>query len=168
MIKAAEIFSSVTIWLYYLNSSVTIWLSFLLLIISAVIPSKTINKLHFLLELHSSIFLLTCSILFEYSLKVIRFSKLSRPLFSCLLMRYWYFASMWSLVYINFISYSIIIIIFLFYQIEWCIFPDPEPPIINILYGSSGICGKIGLWPFVSFSNIVVIIFCSILLYYSI
>ena len=26
------------------------------------------------------------------------------------------------------------------------VFPDPEPPIINILYGWSGICGQFGLF----------------------
>ena len=39
-----------------INNSVTVGLSFLLLIISAIGSSSTINTLHFLLGLYSSIF----------------------------------------------------------------------------------------------------------------
>ena len=53
VIKAIEILSS----LLLINSSVTIWSSFSLLIISALILSKTTNTLYFSPRLHSSIFL---------------------------------------------------------------------------------------------------------------
>ena len=31
------------------------------------------------------------------------------------------------------------------------VFPDPEPPTINVLYGWSGISGQLGLCSFVSY-----------------
>ena len=52
VMKTVEIFS----FLSLMNISVTIWLCFLLLIILAIISSKTINTLRSLSALYSSIF----------------------------------------------------------------------------------------------------------------
>ena len=81
------------IYFLLINSSVTTWLGFLLLIISAIISSRTINILHFLSRSYSSIFLETSFTLFKYSIKAFRSSGYSRSIFSCFLKRYWYFAS---------------------------------------------------------------------------
>ena len=53
VIKTIEIFN----FLPLINNSVTTGLSFLLLIISAIISSKTINTLHLFPRFYSSIFL---------------------------------------------------------------------------------------------------------------
>ena len=53
VIKTIEIFT----FLPLINNSVTTGLSFLLLIISAIISSKTINTLHLFPRFYSSIFL---------------------------------------------------------------------------------------------------------------
>ena len=81
VIKTLQIFS----FLPLINRSVSIWLSSLLLIISAIISSKAINTLHFLSGFHSSMFLYTSCILFEWA------SHLTL-LFLCFLIRYWNFA----------------------------------------------------------------------------
>ena len=53
VIKASEMYN----FLLLINSSVTIGFSFLLLLISTITSSKTINTLHFFPRLHSSIIL---------------------------------------------------------------------------------------------------------------
>ena len=56
-----------------------------------------------------------------------------------LLIKYWYFASYGSLAYKYILSMSG------WFSIKFnnkFVFPDPEPPIINILYGWSGIYGQ--------------------------
>ena len=65
-------------------NSVTTGLSFLLLSISEITLSKTINILHFLFGFYSSIFLLISSISFGYSIKVLE---------SVLSIKNWHFAS---------------------------------------------------------------------------
>ena len=68
--------------------------------------------------------------------------KWSRPTFSRLLINYWSIASDGYLVYKYILSISG------WWSIEFndaFVFPDPEPLVINILYGWSGIHGHFGL-----------------------
>ena len=61
------------------------------------------------------------------------------PTLSLLLIKYWYFASYRSLAYKYTLS------MFGWFSIKFnntFVFPDPEPPIINIPYGWSGIYGQ--------------------------
>ena len=76
-----------------INSSVTAELIFWLLIISAIMPSKTIYTLRFLYGFHSLIFLWTCYISFEYSIKFLGSLQCFKPTFSRFLIKNWYFAS---------------------------------------------------------------------------
>ena len=80
-----------------INNSVTIGLSFLLLSISAIISSKTINILHFLFGLYYSMFLQISFISFEYSIKALESLKCFKPVLSLFLIENWYFASYGSL-----------------------------------------------------------------------
>ena len=61
------------------------------------------------------------------------------PTLSLLLIKYWYFASYGSLAYKYFLSISGC---FSFKFNNTFVFPDPESPIINILYGLSGMYGQ--------------------------
>ena len=123
-----------------INSSVTIGLSFLLLNISAIISSKTINFLHLLFGLYFSMFLWISFISFEYSIKALKLLKCFKPVFS---------TSVWWLIRLN----------------NEFVFPDLEPPIINILYGWSRISGQFRLCSFMFiFVTSKLIIFVS--LYY--
>ena len=81
-----------------INNSVAIGLSFLLLSISAIISSNTINIFCFLFGLYSSIFLLTSSISFEYSMKAFEPFKYFKPVLFLLLMKNQYFVSYGSFV----------------------------------------------------------------------
>ena len=72
---------------------VTIEFSFLLLIISAIITSKTINILGFSSVLYSSIYLLPSSTWFEYSVNSLGSLKWLNPVLSLLLVKNWYLAS---------------------------------------------------------------------------
>ena len=129
-------------FLRLINNSVTIEFSFLLLIISAIISSKTINILCSLSTLYLSIFLSISFISFEYWIKALGSWKCFNPVLSLLLIKNSYLDSYESLAYKYILSVS-----------SWlCIkfnntfvFPDPEPPIISILYGWSGIFGHIKL-----------------------
>ena len=58
-----------------INSSITIGLSSLLLTISAIVSSKTINILRFLFGFYFLIFLWISSIAFEYSIKALESFK---------------------------------------------------------------------------------------------
>ena len=61
------------------------------------------------------------------------------PTLSLLLIKYWYFDSYGSFAYKYILSMSGL------FSIKFndnFVFPDPEPPIINILYGWSGIYGQ--------------------------
>ena len=63
------------------------------------------------------------------------------PTFSFILIKYWYFASYGSLAYKYILSMST------YFSIKFnntLAFPDPEPPVINVLYGLSGIYGQYG------------------------
>ena len=63
---------------------------------------------------------------------------------SLLLIKYWYFASYGSFAYKYILSMSD------WFSIKFnntLVFPDPEPPIINILYGWFGIYGQFLLCP---------------------
>ena len=76
-----------------INNSVTVGLSLLLLSLSAIISSKTINILRFLFELYSSMFLQISSISFEYSMKALELLKSFKPVIYCLLIENRYFDS---------------------------------------------------------------------------
>ena len=80
-----------------IDNSVTAGLSFLLLSISAIISSKTINI--YISYLDSSIFLKISSISFEYSIKALESLKCFKFILSRLLIKNWYFASYGSLAY---------------------------------------------------------------------
>ena len=71
VIKTREIFN----FLPLINNSDTIGLNYFLLSISAITSSKTINYLHFLFELYSSIS-------FEYSIKTLESFKCFKPVLS--------------------------------------------------------------------------------------
>ena len=64
------------------------------------------------------------------------------PTLSLLLIKYWYFDSYGSFAYKYILSMSG------WFSIKFnntFVFPDPEPPIINILYGWSGVYGQFEL-----------------------
>ena len=69
------------------------------------------------------------------------------PVFSLLLINNWYFASYGPFAYTKMLSISGSWFIRL--SIAY-VSPDPEPPIINALYGCSGIYGQFGLYSFMS------------------
>ena len=94
VIKRREMFN----FLHLINSSVIIEFGFLLLI-SAMISSKTINILRSLSVLHSSIFSWTSCISFEYSLKALESLKCFNLVLSLLLIKNLCLASYGSLVY---------------------------------------------------------------------
>ena len=76
---------------------------------------------------------------FEYSIKALGSLKHFKPTFSRMLVKYWYFASYGSFAYKYILSMSG------WFSIKFnnkFVFPDPEPPIINILYGWPGIYGQ--------------------------
>ena len=95
VIKTREIFN----FLPVINSSATIWFSFLLLIISAIISSKSINTLFSSPRLYLLIFLEISWISFEYSMKALGSFKCVIPTFSLLSNKKWYFASYRSVKY---------------------------------------------------------------------
>ena len=101
---------------------VTIEFSFLLLIISAIISSKTINILRLLSILHLSIFLWTSCVSFEYSMKAFGSSKWVNPGLSLLLIKIWYLVSGGSLaykyIYQYLAGYLLNVITHLFFQIQ--------------------------------------------------
>ena len=76
---------------------------------------------------------------FEYSIKALGSLKWFTPTPSLSLMKYWYFDSYGSFAHKYILSMS-----------RWFstkfdnifVFPDPERPIVNILYGWSGIYGQ--------------------------
>ena len=146
------------------NNWVTTGLSFLLLSISAIISSKMIHTLRFLFGLYSSIFLYISSISFEYSIKALESLKYFKFVLSLLLIKNRYFSSYGSLAYKYILSISGCWFIRLNNEF---VFPDPEPPIINILYRWSGIYGQFGLcsfmFSFVTSSKLIT--FCILLLY---
>ena len=75
VIKTRETFN----FLPLINNSVTTEFSFLLLIKSAIMSSKTINIWRSLPILHSSIFLQTSYILLEYAMKALGSLKFFNP-----------------------------------------------------------------------------------------
>ena len=89
VIKAREMCS----FLPLINNSGTTELSFSLLIISAIISSKTINILRFLFGLSSSIFLQIWFLLFDYSIKTLESLKCLKSVLSRLLIKNRYFVS---------------------------------------------------------------------------
>ena len=82
---------------FLISSSMTTGWSFLLLIISAIISSNTINTFRSFPELYSSVLLLTSFTSFEYFIKVFAFLRCFRPTSSLFFMRYQYFNSDGSL-----------------------------------------------------------------------
>ena len=65
------------------------------------------------------------------------------PTFSRILIKYWYFALYGSLAYKYILSMPG------WFSIKFkntVVFPDPEPPVITILYGWSGIYGQFLLY----------------------
>ena len=80
------------------------------------------------------------------------------PTFSLISIKYWYFASYGSLAYKYILSMSG------YFSIKFnntFVFPEPEPPIINILYGWSGIHGQFLLCSVLSSLLLNVILFTS-------
>ena len=147
-----------------INNSVTIELSFLLLTISAIVLSKRFSILLFKCRLYSSMFLWKSSKSFEYLLKALESLNYFKPVLSRLLIENWYFVSYRSLAYQSILSISSRCLIKLNKEF---VSPDPEPPVINILYGWSEICSQFALCSFM-FSFIKsskLINFCSGLLY---
>ena len=71
-------------------------------------------------------------------MKALGLLKCFNPVLSLLLIKIWYFASYGSSAY----KYILSISCWLFVKfVNAFVFPDPQPPIINILYGWSGIYG---------------------------
>ena len=83
---------------------------------------------------------------FEYLIKALESLKCFKPVLSRLLIKNWYFASYGPLAYKKNWSVSGCWPIRLYNEF---VFPDPEPPIINILCRWSGIFGQLGLYCFV-------------------
>ena len=77
-------------------------------------------------------FLQVLSISFEYSIKALESFKYFKPVLFPLLIKNWYFASYGSVAYKQILSMSGCWSIRLNNDF---VFPDPEPPIIYILYG---------------------------------
>ena len=133
-----------------INNYVTIGLIVLLLSRSTIILSiqstfcATHQYFHFLLVIFINIFINIIHIiqLFNISLESLK------PTFSRLLINNWYFASYGSL------GYKWILSIFGWWFIilsNAFVFPDPGAPVINNLFGWSGICGQFGLRFFIFF-----------------
>ena len=80
-------------------------ISFLLLNISTIISSKTINILQFLFGIYSSIFSSISSISLEYSINTLESFKCFKPVHSLLLVSNLYFSSYRSLAYGKFHYY---------------------------------------------------------------
>ena len=124
----------------------------------AIILSKTINISRFLLGLYSSIFLLISSISFDI-IKALESFRCFNLVLSLLLIKNLYFASDGSLAYKYILSISGCWLIRLNNKF---VFPDQEPPISNILYGWSGICGKFRLcyfrFSFVTSSKLMIFV----------
>ena len=95
------------------------------------------------------IFLQTSCTSLEYSIKALGSLKRFMPTPSVLLMKYWYFDSYGSLAYKYILSVSGCWLSIKFSNAF--VFPDLEPPIINILYRWSGVYGQLRLC-FLSFS----------------
>ena len=87
-----------------INDEVNIGLSFLLLRISAITSSNTINIFRFLFGFYSSIFLQISSISFEYLIEDFESFKYFKPVLSLLFITNWYFASYESSGYKDFLS----------------------------------------------------------------
>ena len=78
----------------------------------------------------------------EYSINALGSLKCFNPMLFLLLIKNWYFVSYGSLAYKNILSVSR----WLFIKFNNAfVFPDPERPIISILYGWSGMYGQSGL-----------------------
>ena len=134
-------------FLSLIKNSLTIGLRFSLMIISSIISSKTINILLFLFGLYSPIFLWISSVSFEYSIKAFESFKYFNPVLSLLLISNWHFALYRSFAYKKILSTSG----YLFIKLSNAfVFPDLEPPIINIWYGGSEILGQFQLCYFIS------------------
>ena len=74
----------------------------------------------------------------KYSIKALGSLKCFNPVCSLLLIKNWYIFSYGSF------TYKYVLSMFRWLSIKFknaFVFPDPEPPIINILYGWSGIYG---------------------------
>ena len=146
-----------------INNSITIGLSFLLLSISAIISSNKIRFFCFYLGYNLQYFYkyqpYYLNIQFRKRLRII---KCFVPTSSRFLIQNWYFASFISLTYKSILSISDCWFIKLNNEF---VSPDPVPPIINILYGWSGISGQFGLSFFVSFfiASSKLINFCIVL-----
>ena len=97
VIKTVKIFS----FLPLINSSVTTWLNILLLIMSAIILSKTSNALHFLHSLQYFYRYPSSFILFEYLVKAFGSFRFSRPFFSHFFIRYHIFSNKCKGVYLK-------------------------------------------------------------------
>ena len=95
VIKTREIFS----FLFLKNNSVPIGLTFLLLSISAIIWSKTVNILRLLFGLYCSVFLWISSISFEYSIKTLELFKCLKSILSGFLIKTLYLSSYRSLAF---------------------------------------------------------------------
>ena len=100
----------------------------------------------------------------EYSIKALESLKCFKPVLILMLIKNWYFASYGSLVYQWTFTIPGLGIIRLNNEF---IFPDYEPPVINIQYRWSGICDPLALcslsFSFVASSKLIN--FCIILLY---
>ena len=73
---------------------------------------------------------------FSLLIKALESSKCFKSVFCRLLIKYWYFALYWSFAY----RYILSISCWFFIKFNGAfVFFDPEPPIINNLYGLSGI-----------------------------
>ena len=126
-IKTREMFNFLT----PINHSVIIEFSFLLLI---TYQQSYHLKLLIICVLYPH--LETSSISFEYLIKVFGSLKCFNPVLSLLFIKNLYLASCGSLAY----KYISLISGWLFIKFNNAfIFPDPEPPVISILYGQSGI-----------------------------
>ena len=105
-------------------------------------------------------------ILLEYSVKTLGSLKCFNPMLSFFLIKNWYLSSYGSFAYKHILSISG----WLFIKFSNAfVFPDPEPPIINILYGWSEIYGQLELC-FLLFSLVYIyqclsFIICIILLF---
>ena len=88
-----------------------------------------------------NIFITSC-ILLEYSIKALGSFKCFNPMLSVFLIKNWYLPSYGSLAY----KYILSISGWLFIKFSNAfVFPDTEPPIIDIVYGYSVIYGQLGL-----------------------
>ena len=154
------ILSRLNIFISLINDSFAITLSFLWLSISAI-KSKRNHTFFIWIFFFSIFFVNNIHIIwvFSKSLIIIQLTHFFR-----LLVKNWCFASYESLAYEEVLLISGCWLIRLNNEI---VFPDSQPPVINILYGWSGICGKFGLlslmFSFVTSSKLI--IFCIVFLY---